>query len=86
VTTEFTCEPCKKQSIYWDGKQPGLGLRVTSAGARSYIFESTLKAAKGEDSKTFRITIGSIKTYTVSQAQKIAGAVTRSTCCGNGTI
>lgn len=78
VATEFTCEPGKKQSIYWDGKQPGLGLRVTAAGARSYIFEATLRAAKGEDGKTpkgktIRITIGNIKTYTVSQAQKIAG-------------
>jgi integrase len=78
VTSEFTCEPSKKQSIYWDGKQPGLGLRVTAGGARSYIFEATLKAAKGEDGKTpkgktIRITIGSIQTYTVSEAQRIAG-------------
>ena len=31
---EFTCEPDKQQSIHWDAKTPGLGLRVTAAGAR----------------------------------------------------
>lgn len=78
VTTEFTCAEGKTQTLYWDGKQPGLGLRVTAGGARSYIFEATLRSAKGADGKaakgkTVRITIGSTKTYTVSEAQRIAG-------------
>ncbi len=49
----FTCPPGKQQAIYWDGKQPGLGLRVTATGARAYIFESRLKG------RTVRVTIGS---------------------------
>ncbi|OIQ84559.1 hypothetical protein GALL_336270 [mine drainage metagenome] len=49
----FACPEGKQQAIYWDGKQPGLGLRVTAAGARAYIFESRLKG------RTVRVTIGS---------------------------
>src|SRR4051812_3751923 len=37
----MNCEVGRSQSIYWDGRTPGLGLRVTS-GAKSYIFESRL--------------------------------------------
>lgn len=49
----FKCEAGKAQSIYWDGKTPGLGLRVTPSNAKSYIFETRLH------SKTVRVTIGS---------------------------
>jgi hypothetical protein len=38
----FQCEPGKQQSIYWDAKTPGFGLRVTAAGSCAYIFESRL--------------------------------------------
>ncbi|MEA3117632.1 MAG: hypothetical protein QOI13_902, partial [Paraburkholderia sp.] len=48
----FQCEAGKKQSIYWDAKTPGFGLRVTAAGARSFVFESRLFG------KTVRVTIG----------------------------
>lgn len=47
------CQPGKSQSIHWDGKTPGLGLRVTSTGAKAYIFETRLHG------KTIRTTIGS---------------------------
>jgi len=33
---DMQCKPGRNQSIYWDGKTPGLGLRVTT-GAKSYI-------------------------------------------------
>ncbi len=59
----FKCEPGKQQKIHWDGKARGLGLRVTAAGAKSYIFESRLHG------KTIRITIGDVKTWTVGKAQ-----------------
>lgn len=62
----FKCAPSKQQSIFWDGKTPGLGLRVTSAGARSFIFETRLHC------KTLRITIGDYRTWTVGQAQSEA--------------
>ncbi|WP_240327676.1 Arm DNA-binding domain-containing protein [Dechloromonas sp. HYN0024] len=48
----FKCEEGKQQSIYWDGKTPSLGLRVTVSGAKAYIFESRLHG------KTIRLTIG----------------------------
>lgn len=59
----FNCEQGKQQAIYWDGKTPGLGLRVTASGAKSYIFESRLHK------KTLRVTIGDIRTWTISKAQ-----------------
>jgi len=59
----FKCEPGKSQSIFWDGKTPGLGLRVTRAGVKSYIFETRL------NSKTLRVTIGDERTWTISKAQ-----------------
>lgn len=61
--TAFQCEAGKQQSIMWDARTPGLGLRVTAAGARSYIFETRLQG------KTIRITIGDTRTWTVAKAQ-----------------
>jgi integrase len=62
--TLFKCQSGKQQSIYWDGKTPGLGLRVTAAGAKSYIFQTDLHG------KTIRMTIGDIRTWGVGAAQK----------------
>lgn len=53
----FKCDPGKQQTIHWDAKTPGLGLRVTAAGTKSYIFESRLHG------KTLRITIGDARTW-----------------------
>lgn len=41
---------------------------MTAAGAKSYIFETSLKG------KTLRLTIGDVSTYTIDAAQKIAKA------------
>ncbi|MDN6885469.1 integrase family protein [Variovorax sp. NFACC27] len=57
------CEPGKQQTIHWDAKTPGFGLRVTAAGARSYIFESRLF------SKTLRITIGDARAWELGRAR-----------------
>ena len=46
------CPEGKSQALYWDTEQPGLGLRVTSHGARAFIFESRLGG------RTVRVTIG----------------------------
>lgn len=62
----YKCKAGKQQSIYWDDKTPGLGLRVTAAGARSYIFETSLH------NKTIRLTIGDVRTWTVGKAQEEA--------------
>ena len=60
---EFKCKPDKKQSIYWDGKTPGLGLRVTAAGSKSYIFETKLNG------QTIRMTIGDPRNCKIGDAQ-----------------
>ena len=49
---EFSCPAGKHQAIYWDGKQPGLGLRVTAKGARAYVFQAWI------DGGSVRVTIG----------------------------
>lgn len=59
----FKCKPGAKQSIFWDGKTPGLGLRVTASGAKSYIFQTELH------DKTIRITIGDQRAWSISDAQ-----------------
>ena len=59
----FRCDEGRKQSIFWDGKAPGLGLRVTSAGSKSYVFETQLHG------KTLRTTIGDVRTWTIGKAQ-----------------
>ena len=64
----FKCAPGKTQSIFWDGKTPGLGVRVTAAGAKSYIFEASIQK------KTIRITLGDTRTLSIVQAQAEATA------------
>jgi hypothetical protein len=59
----YQCESGKQQCIFWDGKTPGLGLRVTKAGAKSYIFEAWMHG------KSLRVTIGDVRTWTVGKAQ-----------------
>lgn len=59
----FECQSGKYQSIYRDGKTPGLGLRVTKAGTKSFIFETSL------NDKTLRLTIGDVRTWSIGQAQ-----------------
>lgn len=59
----YQCKTGKSQTIYWDAKTTGLGLRVTSSGAKSYIFETSL------NSKTIRMTIGDVRTYSIKMAQ-----------------
>jgi integrase len=72
----FKCAEGRQQSIYWDGKTPGLGLRVTAKGAKSYIFETTLNG------KTLRMTIGDVRTWSISQAQAKATAYKAQTDSG----
>lgn len=61
-----TCDDGKSQSFIWDLDAPGLGLRVTTAGAKAYIFQSRTCG------KSFRSTIGSPKSWTLSNAQNEA--------------
>lgn len=59
----FQCDESKEQTIFSDAKTPGLGLRVTRSGAKSYVFEAKLHG------KTVRITIGSIQVWPLGKAQ-----------------
>ena len=54
---KFTCPAGKQQAFLWDTKQPGLAVRVTSTGAKSFVFESKLRW------KTIRITLGDVRTW-----------------------
>jgi len=61
--TSYQCAPSKSQTLFWDAKTPGFGLRVTASGSRSYVFESRLLG------RTIRLTIGSTDTWDLGQAR-----------------
>jgi len=61
---KFECEPEKNQSFLWDTETPGLGLRVTAAGAKAFVFKANLKGSGG-----YRETLGSVKTWRLDQAR-----------------
>jgi integrase len=63
----YQCEKGKQQTIHWDAKIPGLGLRVTQTGTRAYIFESRLFG------KTIRITIGDPRSWDLGKARAEGG-------------
>ena len=49
----FKCPAGKTQAFLWDAKAAGLALRVTTGGARAFIFQSRLR-----NGVAFRLTIG----------------------------
>jgi len=59
----FACPAGKAQAFLWDTDAPGLGLRVTSNGAPTYIFQTKLNGA------TVRVTIGHPSTWPLPQAR-----------------
>lgn len=71
--TAFACPPEKSQAFLWDAKAPGLGLRVTAANSRAFVFQSRLKTGQ-----TLRLTIGEPLgtsgrgVYTIPKAQEEA--------------
>jgi integrase len=71
------CAEGRQQTIHWDGKTPGLGLRVTAAGAKSYVFETSLHG------NTLRVTIGDVRTWTIGKAQAEARRLKAETDKGN---
>jgi integrase len=60
---DFRCEAGKSQSFLWDAVSPGLGLRATASGAKSYIFQAKL------GQQAIRITIGDPRTWNIADAQ-----------------
>lgn len=60
------CEPGKSQSFLWDAKTPGLGLRTTASGAKTFIFQGKLYG------NTLRISIGDPRSWSIAEAQEKA--------------
>jgi integrase len=59
----FQCEDGKPQSFLWDATAPGLGLRATANGAKSFIFQAKLNG------QAIRMTIGGPDTWNLQEAQ-----------------
>jgi integrase len=64
----FTCPPGKDQAFLWDADTPGLGLRVTANGSRSFIFQSRFHG------KPLRMTIGAADVWPLSNRMDRVGA------------
>lgn len=60
------CPPGKGQSFIWDTESPRLAVRITAAGAKSFIFEGKLNR------ETIRSTIGACSVWTLEDARKEA--------------
>lgn len=59
----LTCPEGKQQAFLRDREVPGLRVRVTAAGAKSYVFEAKLNR------QTIRRTIGDVKAWSIEQAR-----------------
>lgn len=71
----LACRPGRAQDFLRDTHGNGLRVRVTAAGAKSFVFEQKL------DRRTIRWTIGSVQTWTIPEARvrarELAGKVDR---------
>ena len=59
----LTCPEGKQQAFVRDTQAPGLRIRVTAAGAKSYVFEAKLNR------QTIRRTIGDVRAWSIEQAR-----------------
>ncbi len=60
----LTCRTdCKAQAFMRDSKAPGLRVRVTNTGAKSFVFEAKLNR------QTIRRTIGDVRAWSIDQAR-----------------
>ena len=60
---DLACEPGKSQSFLRDSVAPGLRVRVTAAGAKSFVFEAKLNR------QTIRRTIGDVRAWDILRAR-----------------
>lgn len=65
----LTCPAGKQQAFMRDSEAPGLRVRVTAAGAKSFVYEAKL------DRQTIRRTIGDVKLWSIEQARTEARRV-----------
>lgn len=56
---DFSCEAGKSQCFLWDTDAPGLAIRATASGAKSYIFQGKLNGT------SLRTTIGDVKSWDI---------------------
>lgn len=63
VIERLTCPTGKQQAFLRDSEVPGLRVRVTAAGAKSFVYESKLNR------QTIRRTIGDTRTWTIEAAR-----------------
>jgi integrase len=59
----LTCPADKQQAFMRDSKAPGLRVRVTAAGAKSFVFEAKLNR------QTIRRTIGDVRAWSIEAAR-----------------
>ena len=59
----LACPAGKQQAFMRDSEAPGLRVRVTAAGAKSFVYESKLNR------QTIRRTIGDVKAWSIEQAR-----------------
>lgn len=59
----LVCPPGKQQGFMRDSEAPGLRVRVTAAGAKSFVYEAKLNR------QTIRRTIGDVKMWSIEQAR-----------------
>ena len=57
------CPPAAAQSFIWDSASPGLGLRVTKAGAKAYVYQGKING------QTARLTVGDPRSWTLAAAR-----------------
>jgi hypothetical protein len=69
------CPPGRAQAFLRDAEGNGLRIRVTANGAKSFVFEQSLK------NRTIRRTIGSVTAYSISEARAEAKRRLRSRNC-----
>ena len=67
----LTCPADKSQAFMRDAKAPGLRVRVTAAGAKSFVFEAKLNR------QTIRRTIGDVRTLSIEDARTEARALAK---------
>lgn len=63
VIERLTCPAGKQQAFLRDSEAPGLRVRVTTAGAKSFVYEAKLNR------QTVRRTIGDVKLWSIEQAR-----------------
>lgn len=63
VIERLTCPNGNTQIFLRDGKTPGLRVRVTTTGTKSFVFEAKLNR------QTVRRTIGDVRSWTIDQAR-----------------